>query len=112
TFAAGQGGDLAAVFDWRQTGPQSWDIEIDTATGMKLMLSGGGTRLAIDGRTVVDEKEEEYAGIYRRFDALLTERASEVDDAPFRLVADAFMIGRRIEVEAFDDPAKGANPAL
>jgi D-galactose 1-dehydrogenase len=105
TFAASQGGDLAAVFDWRQTGPQSWDIEIETATGTKLKLSGGGSRLDIDGRMIVDEKAEEYEGIYRRFDALLTARLSEVDDAPFRLVADAFMIGRRIEVEPFEDTA-------
>ena len=28
---------------------------------------------------------------------------SEVDEAPFRLVADAFMLGRRVEVEAFED---------
>ncbi len=94
------------LFDWRQTGPQSWDIEIETATGTKLKLSGGGSRLDVDGRTIVDEKAEEYEGIYRRFDALLTAGESEVDVAPFRLVADAFMIGRRIEVEAFEDTAK------
>jgi D-galactose 1-dehydrogenase len=106
-FSASQGGDLAACFDWRQTGPQSWDIEVDTATGTKLRLSGGGSRLDIDGRMIVDEKAEEYEGIYRRFDELLTTRTSEVDDAPFRLVADAFMIGRRIVVEAFEDTPDG-----
>ncbi|MBM6594164.1 Gfo/Idh/MocA family protein [Microvirga pudoricolor] len=102
-FTSSQGGDLKAVFDWRQTGPQSWDIEIDTQEGRRLKLSGGGSRLEIDGRVVVDEKAEEYEGIYARFDELLNTGRSEVDDAPFRLVADAFMIGRRIAVEAFDD---------
>ena len=33
-FPSGDGGgELRAVFDWRQTGPQSWDIEIETEAG-------------------------------------------------------------------------------
>lgn len=101
-FTSSQGGDLKAVFDWRQTGPQSWDIEIGTESGLTLKLSSGGSRLEIDGALVVEEPSEEYQGIYARFDTLLDEGRSEVDDAPFRLVADAFMIGRRIAVEAFE----------
>ncbi|MEZ0170486.1 Gfo/Idh/MocA family protein [Microvirga sp. TS319] len=96
-------GDLQAVFDWRQTGPQTWDIEVETEAGFALKLSHGGSCLEIDGRLVVQEEPAEYQGIYRRFDALLTLGRSEVDDAPFRLVADAFMIGRRVQVEAFED---------
>jgi D-galactose 1-dehydrogenase len=98
-----EGADLRAVFDWRQTGPQSWDIEIDTEAGARLKLADGGSRLEIDGRLVADEKPSEYEGIYQRFDALLREGRSEVDDDPFRLVADTFMVGRRVTVEAFDD---------
>jgi D-galactose 1-dehydrogenase len=52
---------------------------------------------------VVDEPEAEYPGIYRRFGQLLDEGRSEVDETPFRHLADAFMIGRRIMVEAFED---------
>jgi D-galactose 1-dehydrogenase len=52
---------------------------------------------------VVKEEPAEYQGIYRRFDALLTIGRSEIDEAPFRLVADAFMVGKRVQVEAFED---------
>jgi D-galactose 1-dehydrogenase len=97
------GEDLRAVFDWRQAGEQTWDIALTTVEGMDLKLTKGGSRLAIDGSLVVEEPPAEYEGIYRRFDALLTEGRSEVDTAPFRLVADAFMIGRRIAVELFSD---------
>jgi D-galactose 1-dehydrogenase len=97
------GADLRAVFDWRQTGPQSWDIEIETEAGAHLKLANGGGRLAIDGRVVADETPAEYEGIYERFDMLLRSGRSDVDDDPFRLVADAFMIGRRVQVEAFED---------
>jgi D-galactose 1-dehydrogenase len=104
TFSASHGeGDLQAVFDWRQTGPQTWDIEVETEAGLNLKLSHGGSCLEIGGRLVVQEDPAEYEGIYRRFDALLNARQSEVDDTPFRLVADAFMIGRRVQVEAFED---------
>ncbi|MGO4386036.1 Gfo/Idh/MocA family protein [Microvirga sp. 2YAF29] len=94
-------GNLQAVFDWRQTGPQSWDIEVETDAGFTLKLSQGGSCLEIDGRLVVQEQPQEYQGIYRRFDALLTLNRSEVDDTPFRLVADAFMIGKRVQVDPF-----------
>ena len=104
TFSASHGtGDLQAVFDWRQTGPQSWDIEVETEAGLNLKLSHGGSCLDIGGRLVVQEKPAEYEGIYKRFDALLTIGRSEIDDAPFRLVADAFMIGKRVQVDAFED---------
>jgi D-galactose 1-dehydrogenase len=104
TFTAGrEGDDLRAVFDWRQTGPQTWDIEVETEAGSRIALAQGGSRLEIDGRLVAEEKPAEYEGIYERFDTLMRAGRSEVDDDPFRLVADAFMIGRRVEVEAFED---------
>ena len=52
---------------------------------------------------MVKEDPAEYQAIYRRFDELLNARQSEVDTAPFRLVADAFMIGKRVQVDAFED---------
>lgn len=98
----GEGPDLRAEFDWRQTGPQSWDIAVETAAGMSLTLSGGGHRLEIDGAVVVDEPPAEYPGIYAHFATLLDEDRSDVPDAPLRLVADAFLVGRRVTVEAFE----------
>lgn len=103
-FASGlDGADLSAVFDWRQIGPQTWDIEIETEAGARLRLVNGGARLKIDRRVVADEKPAEYEAIYRRFDALLRESRSDIDDVPFRLVADAFVVGRKLTVEAFED---------
>ena len=103
-FTSGhEGDDLRAVFDWRQTGPQTWDIEVETQEGAKLLLAQGGSRLEIDGRVVAEEKPAEYQRIYERFATLLDERKCDVDDVPFRLVADAFMIGRRVAVEPFHD---------
>ena len=91
------------MFDWRQTGPQTWDIEVETEAGLNLKLTHGGSCLEIGGKLMVQEEPAEYQGIYQRFDTLLNARQSEVDVAPFRLVADAFMIGQRVQVEAFED---------
>lgn len=100
---AGAGGLVAtADFDWRQTGPQTWDIEIETDAGV-LTLAMGGARMAIDGRPVVAGDDREYAGIYSRFARLIGRGASDVDLAPLVQVADAFMLGRRKVVEAFED---------
>ena len=103
-FGTGRAGvRLQAVFDWRQTGPQTWDVDIETEAGSRLALRHGGRRLELDGQVAVDEPSAEYERIYERFDALLREGRPEVDADPFRLVADAFMIGRRISVEPFED---------
>lgn len=94
---------LRAEFDWRQTGPQTWEIDVSTTDGAKLKLSSGGSRLDIDGQLAIEAKSEEYRHIYERFDHLLREGESEVDARPFQLVADAFLLGRRLVVEDFHD---------
>ena len=100
--AAGEA-DLKAAFDWRQAGGETWDIAVETDDGATLDLSAGGSRLAIDGRPVVAEAPAEYQRIYERFDGLLRAGQSAVDEAPLRLVADAFLLGRRRAVEPFVD---------
>ena len=91
---------IRAEFDWRQTGPQTWDIRADTDVG-RLTLSSGGGRLVHDDRTLIDEKRAEYRGIYGRFVELIANGVSDVDLSPLVHVADAFMLGRRHEVEPF-----------
>jgi D-galactose 1-dehydrogenase len=91
---------IHAAFDWRQTGPQTWDIRVDTDAGL-LTLSSGGSRLVCDGRTLLDEKQAEYRGIYRRFVELIANGVSDVDLSPLVHVADAFLLGRRRDVEPF-----------
>ena len=98
-----EGGTLSAEFDWRHTGDQTWDIAVELDDGTALRLTGGGTRLDVDGETVEDAPRHEYDRIYARFAALLDAGTSHVDAAPFELVADAFLVGRREEVEPFLD---------
>jgi D-galactose 1-dehydrogenase len=94
---------LAAAFDWRQTGPQTWEIVIETGGGTELRLSNGGARLEVNGVLDVERPPREYEDIYDRFAELLRERRSLVDTAPLRLVADAFMVGRRLSTDPFHD---------
>ncbi|MFQ6159283.1 Gfo/Idh/MocA family protein [Sinorhizobium meliloti] len=94
--------DVAAEFDWRQTGKQSWDIVAETDAG-EMVLSEGGAKLAIDGKIVHEEPEQEYPMLYRRFAEIIKAGRSDVDLAPLRHVADAFMLGRRKFVEEFHD---------
>jgi D-galactose 1-dehydrogenase len=93
---------ISAEFDFRQTGPQSWDIELDTDAG-PVVLSEGGARLGGSEGILVDLAKAEYPGLYQRFAELMANGASDVDLAPLRLVADAFMLGRHRIVEPFDD---------
>ncbi|MCA1479603.1 Gfo/Idh/MocA family protein [Bradyrhizobium sp. NBAIM32] len=93
---------VTAEFDFRQTGPQSWDILVETDQG-RLTLSSGGARMAVDGKVLAEGPDEEYRGLYRRFVALAATGASDVDLTPLRLVADAFLLGKRTIAEPFVD---------
>jgi predicted dehydrogenase len=102
-FETDRGARIAAAFDFRHTGIQTWDIDIETDDGT-LNLRAGGSLLFVDGQAQqVDEGDGEYASLYRRFGELLARGHSEVDSRPFQLVADAFLIGRRFQVEPFED---------
>jgi D-galactose 1-dehydrogenase len=101
-FSDEAGTAIRAEFDWRQTGPQTWDIRVETDAG-RLTLSAGGSRLVHDDRTLIDEKQAEYRAIYRRFVELIAGGASDVDLSPLVHVADAFLLGRRRDVEPFDE---------
>jgi D-galactose 1-dehydrogenase len=92
---------LTADLDWRQTGEQSWTIDVETASGLKLQLRKGGTELYIAGEKKIAEPSEEYEAIYAEFAELLASGQSHVDGAPLQLVSDCFMLGRRIEVDSF-----------
>jgi D-galactose 1-dehydrogenase len=99
-FVDEAGVPIEAHFDFDQKGPQTWDIDIETDQG-HLKLSMGASKMAIDGVPVDLPDDPEYARLYRRFADLLARRASDADLQPFRHVADAFLIGRRVTVGRF-----------
>ncbi len=102
SFRTDTGIPVAVDFDWRQTGPQSWDILAETDKG-SMVLSAGGSRLAVDGKVLQEGPDTEYPTLYRRFSELVRSQESDVDLAPLQHVADAFMLGKRNVVEAFFD---------
>jgi D-galactose 1-dehydrogenase len=102
TFTDAAGTPIKAEFDWRQTGPQTWDIRVETDGGT-LLLSKGGSELFIDGVAQPLPPEAEYRGLYDRFAALIAAGESDVDVSPLRHVADASMRAERRQVEAFED---------
>ena len=96
-------GNVSADFDWRQEGPQTWDIEVETPEG-KLALRMGGNVLEIDGAVAGGENTimGEYPALYARMADLVRGGGSEVDLAPMVHVADALTLGRRVTVAPFD----------
>ena len=67
-----------------------------------LRLSQGGAVLSLPSGTEHNE-DLEYPGLYSRFANLIRGGRSDVDIDPLRLVADAFLRGRRESVDAFYD---------
>ncbi|MGB6356010.1 MAG: Gfo/Idh/MocA family oxidoreductase [Steroidobacteraceae bacterium] len=91
---------VGVEFDFRQTGRQIWDIDVETDAG-RLSLSMGGSTMTVNNEPVDTAPNTEYASLYAHFARLVQRRHIDVDIAPLQLVADAFLCGRRVEVEPF-----------
>lgn len=96
-------GGVTADFDWRQEGPQTWDIAVQT-TGGPMALRLGGNILELDGQPATGENSimGEYPALYARMADLVRQGASEVDLAPMIHVADAMTLGRRVTTDPFE----------
>jgi D-galactose 1-dehydrogenase len=94
--------NVSADFDWRQEGPQIWDINVSTDQG-ELALRMGGNVLEIDGKPAGGENSimGEYPSLYARMAELVRNRRSDVDLSPMVHVADALTLGRRKTTAAF-----------
>lgn len=97
------GAAVTADFDWRQQGDQSWTITAETDDGSMALLDGGD-RLVIGDAEINDNGAAagEYARLYARMSELVALREIDMDLAPLRHVADAFMLGERRTVDRFD----------
>ena len=96
-------GSVTADFDWRQTGPQTWDITVETDRG-PMALRMGGNVLEINGKAAGGENTimGEYPALYARMAKLIANGTSDVDMTPMIHVADAMTLGRRDTTDTFD----------
>ena len=104
-FAHPGGARVSAEFDFRKEGDQFWNIAIETDQG-NMVLSDGGATLAIDGETQSTATNDnalmgEYPRLYANMARLVRARAVDMDLSPLAHVADAFLLGKRVTVEAF-----------
>jgi len=94
--------DIRAEFDFDHGHDELWSIEIQCVEGT-LRLDNGGALLTIDGVLQSVTEEGEYPAVYRHFQGLIGDKASDLDLQPLRLVADSFFVGSRELVEPFYD---------
>ena len=92
---------MSAGFNWLEESGEIWTIRFETLKGDELKLEKGGTVLRVNGNITIENPSEEYEQIYEHFAKLLKKGKSEVSDAPLRIVADAFLLAGRENVEEF-----------
>ena len=97
----GEAGLFGADLDWRCTEGERWTIRVETGDGTVVELLDGGARMTLDGAAVAVDGPGEYPSLYARFAELVEARQSDVDREPLRIVADAFLVGRRETAEPF-----------
>ncbi|OWY04442.1 Gfo/Idh/MocA family oxidoreductase [Thioclava sp. IC9] len=92
---------ISAAFDWRETGDELWRITLQTDRGAAT-LDKGGAEFSTDGEVMATGENREYANLYARMRDLVRAGQSDLDLAPMRLVADAFINARFAITEPFD----------
>ncbi len=101
-MATAGGIPVAATFDWRQTGPQIWQIMFEAGDETYRFVQGGEDA----AHTLAGQESaltQEYRAMYRRFVDLVRSGESDVDVAPLQLVADAYLRGTSRTIELFED---------
>ena len=98
------GAPVTAEFDFLQTGPQSWDMFVDTDAGT-LRLAMGGSILHLPDEAPQEAPDREYPRLYARFAELVAAGKSDVDVRPLQIVADAFMLEQSVWAFSSDRPA-------
>jgi D-galactose 1-dehydrogenase len=95
-------GNVTADFDWRQEGPQTWDIQVETNHG-PMALRMGGNVLEIGGTPAQGAADimGEYPALYARMADLIRTQTSDIDLSPMVHVSDALALGRRVTVAPF-----------
>ncbi|WP_376878177.1 Gfo/Idh/MocA family protein [Albirhodobacter sp. R86504] len=91
---------ITAAFDWRYERDELWRITFETDQGT-LLLEDGGARMSVNATPLTSGENHEYARLYARFHDLIKAKQSEVDLAPLRLVADAFLTGQHHPTDPF-----------
>ncbi|WP_439122122.1 Gfo/Idh/MocA family protein [Marivita sp.] len=99
-----KGAQVSAVFDWRQEGDQTWEIEAVTEVGT-LKLSDGGAVMEVDGMRTGDAAPlgGEYPRLYDRMAQLVRKGEIDMDLRPMTLATDALALGRRNPTDPFFD---------
>ena len=102
SLATPSGAFIDAEFDFRHRGIQARSVELETDSGRFDLAAFA----AAHGDPMWGEpasQPREYAGLYRRFAALIAARRSDTDDKPLALVLDIFRLAGRSVVEPFQE---------
>ena len=97
------GADSIAELDWRADCQEDWSISVTTVIGRTITLREGGATLFIDGRQQVLSGLHGYPSIYDRFAAIVAAGEVDLDLEPLRIVSDAFLVGQRQMIDAFEN---------
>jgi len=94
-------GNVTAAFDWTRETDEQWEMHIETDGGT-LQLLEGANKAEANGQTLGISNLDEYPALYAAMADLLEKGQSEVDLSPMVHVSDAFTLGKRVTIPAFN----------
>lgn len=96
------GARVDVAFDWRQTGPQIWQIDFTAGSAQRRFAQGGEDAESLSG-CEESALAAEYRAMYRHFRDLVAVRGCDVDCHPLEIIADAMLCGQMVMVPPFED---------
>lgn len=93
--------NVTAAFDWTREADEQWEMHIETDGGTLHLLEGANKGVA-NGQALSTSMLDEYPALYAEMARLLATGTSEVDLSPMVHVSDAFTLGKRVTIPAFD----------
>ena len=102
-FAHPAGAEVSMDLNWLAEGTPLWRIEAETDQG-SLRLDNGGAVMSVNGEDSPNASglSGEYPRLYNQMADLVRRGGIDMDLAPLRHVADAFMLGARNTVAPFE----------
>lgn len=92
---------ISADLDFREKDKEIWEIYFSDKNGEHMKLLFGGAAISINGSEPETSPDIEYKSAYAEFAELIKAGASNADNSPQRIVADAFVLARNNAVDDF-----------
>lgn len=95
--------EIHCEFEFHDQDDDVWEIQLEGLDGSTMTISEGGASISIDGSAFERNDSREYQQIYEHFSRLISNRQSDFDIEPLRIIDSVFSKCRRELIGPLDE---------